>query len=138
MKPKGLVAAASITSQMSMLHAQAEQFEFVDQGDVHAAENIFEQLGHFRGARGADRHDLRDDLRVQSRGSAAARRIDAADDFRNLRQAVLLVAGIFALGRKGQEEIGRDCSWPFGPAAIGQRRPLASRIGSTSSSVVPG
>ena len=55
----------------------------------------------------ADRHHARNDLRVQPCGRAPARRIDAADDFGNLRQAELLVAGIFALGRKGQIEIGR-------------------------------
>ena len=94
-----------MTSQMSTAHAQAEHFQFVDQSDVHAAEDIFEQLGHFRGAGGADRNDARHDLGVKRHGGAAAGWIDAADDLGNLRQAELLVAGIFALGRKGQEEV---------------------------------
>ena len=29
-------------------HADAELFEFVDQGDIDAAINVFEELGHLR------------------------------------------------------------------------------------------
>ena len=75
MKPNGLVAAPSITSQMSIPMRRRKLLQFVDQRDVHAAENIFEQLGHFGGARGADRHNLRDDLRVK-RTAAACRWAD--------------------------------------------------------------
>ena len=89
-------------------HAQAELLQFVHQRDIDAAENVFEQLHHLGGARGADRNDLRNDLRVHAGGGASAWRIYSADDFGNLRQAELLVAGIFALGRKGQIEIGSD------------------------------
>ncbi len=32
-------------------HAQAEQLEFIDQRDVHAAVDIFEKLGHLGGSR---------------------------------------------------------------------------------------
>ena len=91
-----------------MSHAQAEHLQFVDQRDVDAAKNIFKQLGHFRGARGADRHDTRNNLRVNRLRGAAARRIHAADDLGNLRQPELLVAGIFALRRKRQKEIAGD------------------------------
>jgi len=49
----------------------------------------------------------------------------------------MLVAGIFAFWRKGQKKIARDISLSM-PVVIGQRRPLFSRIGNTSSSVVPG
>src|SRR5580700_10266729 len=88
-------------------HAKAEEFEFVDESDVHAAEDVFEELGHFGGAGSADGNDASDDLPVKRDRRAAAGRIDAADDFGNLRQAELLVAGIFALGRKREEEIER-------------------------------
>ena len=57
MKPKGLVAAASMTSQMSMPMRRPSMLELVHQGDIHAAEDVFQQLGHLRGPRGADRHD---------------------------------------------------------------------------------
>ncbi len=89
-------------------HAQAEHFQLVDQRDVDAAEDVFEQLGHFGGSRRADRNDLGDDRGVESDGCAAARRVGAADDFRNLRQAVLLVAGIFAFWRESEEEVARN------------------------------
>ena len=88
------------------VHARSQKFEFVDEGDVDAAKNIFEQLGHFRGARGADGNDFGDHLGVDGESGAAAGRIDAADDFGNLRQAILLVAGIFAFRGKGQEKVG--------------------------------
>ncbi len=121
------------------VHAQGELLQFVDQRDVHAAENIFKQLDHLRRARRADRHDFRDDLRVEVHGRLALGGIDAADHFRNLRQAELLVAGIFALGRKRQVKIGRACFRRFGAArpADTSSRPFRGS-GSTSSSVVPG
>ena len=119
------------------IHAQAKLLQLVHQRDVHAAKYIFEQLHHLRRARGADRNHLRNDLRVESRGGAAARRIRSANHFRNLRQAVLLVAGIFALGRKGKIEIGSDV-FRIWAVRHGQRKPPFSRIGRTNSSVVPG
>src|ERR1700676_5023566 len=90
------------------IHAQAEHFQLVHQCDIYAAENILEQLGHFRGARGADRNDFSDHLAVKGERGARAGGIYTTNDFRDLRQAILLVAGIFALGRKGEEKIARD------------------------------
>ena len=51
---------------------------------------------------------LDDNLRVERLRRAAAGRIHAADDFGNLRQAKLFVAGVFALRRERQEKIARD------------------------------
>jgi len=34
-----------MTSPDINAHGAIDQFQFVDQGDVHAAENVFEQLG---------------------------------------------------------------------------------------------
>src|SRR6266851_1942710 len=68
------------------VHSKAELFEFVDQRDVHAAENIFEQLGHFRRARRAYRNDAGNNLCVQRLRGASARRIQSANNFWNLRQ----------------------------------------------------
>ena len=85
------------------IHAQAELLQLVHQRDVHAAEDVFEQLDHFGGARGADGNDV--SRRSARRGPrrASAGRIDAANDFGNLREAELFVAGIFALRREGQD-----------------------------------
>src|ERR1700730_4381946 len=79
-------------------HTQAEHLEFVDQCDVDAAKDIFQELGHFRSARGADRDHFCHYLRVESKRGTAAWRIDPADDFGNLRQAILLVSRIFSFG----------------------------------------
>ncbi len=44
------------------VHLVAHQRDFVDQSDVDCAKRVFEQLDHFRNARGADRHDRGHDL----------------------------------------------------------------------------
>ena len=51
MKPNGLVAAASITSQMSMPMRVEDHLELVDQGDVDGAEDVLQQLGRLGRAR---------------------------------------------------------------------------------------
>src|SRR5579872_1889775 len=89
-------------------HAQAEHFELVDHRDIDAAEDVLEQLGHFGGSRRADWDNFGDDRGVERYRRAPARGIGAANDLRNLRQAVLFVAGIFALWREGEEEIAGD------------------------------
>ena len=52
-------------------HAQAEQLEFVDQGDVHAAVNVFEQLGHLRRGRRGNRDDAVEDRAIERGGQFA-------------------------------------------------------------------
>ena len=87
------------------IHAQAELLKLVDQGDVDAAENIFQELGHFRGAGRADSHDASHHLGVERLSGAAAGGIQTADDLGDLRQTKLLVARILALRRKSEVEI---------------------------------
>src|SRR3984957_11536681 len=89
-------------------HAQTEHLQFVDQRNVDATEDVLEQLGHFRGSRGANGHDAGYNLRVDRLRGAPARWIHAADDFWNLRQPKLFVAGIFALGRERKKEIAEN------------------------------
>src|SRR6202022_4955993 len=76
--------------------------------------------GHFRSTRGADGNDFSDYLGVKRECGAGAGGIDTTNDFRDLRQAILLVAGIFALGRKGEEKIARDVFvlWANGDFAV--------------------
>ena len=90
------------------VHTQAELFEFVHQGDVHAPENIFKQLRHFGRARRTHRHDAGHHLRVQRLRRAPTRRIQSANHFWNLRQPKLFVSWIFALRRKRQVKIARN------------------------------
>src|SRR4029077_6989061 len=90
------------------IHAQAKLFEFIYERDIHAAENIFEELHHFGGARGVDGNHFRDDLRVQPCSGASAGRIHATNYFGNLREAELFVAGIFPLRGESEIKIGSD------------------------------
>jgi len=55
MKPKGLEEAASITSQTSTPMRKQSILSSLTRGDVDAAEDIFEELGHFRGAGSSSR-----------------------------------------------------------------------------------
>src|ERR1700722_12671173 len=75
------------------IHAQAKLFQFVYERNIHAAEDIFEELHHFGGARGTDGNHFRDDLGVQPCRSASAGRIHATHYFGNLREAELSVTG---------------------------------------------
>src|SRR5262249_27325030 len=90
------------------IHAEAELLEFVDHGDVDAAEDVLHELDHFGRAGGGDGDDFGNDLRVHQGCGAPAGRIHTADNFRDLGQAVLFIAGVFALGREGEIEIGSD------------------------------
>src|SRR6202043_3603374 len=70
---------------------------------------------HLGCARGTYRNYLRNDLCVKSRSRAPAGRIDAAHNFGNLRQSILLISRIFAFRRKGQIKISRSILRPFPP-----------------------
>ncbi len=79
-------------------HAHAKLLELVDQRDIDAAIDVFEELGHL-GHRGrADRDHAAKDGAVkcgrQFRGDRAA----AADHFGNIVACDGVVAGVFALG----------------------------------------
>jgi hypothetical protein len=89
------------------IHAQAELLQFVNQRDIHAAKDIFEQLP-ISAARGADGNYFRDDLGIES----ARLRVRWQDSrhqttLGNLREAELLVTRIFPL-RESEIEIGGD------------------------------
>ena len=84
MKPKGLVLAASMTSQMSMSMRSHSMQQLVDERDVHAAEDVLEQLGHLGGARRRDRHDCVEEALVERDRDLRALRRDAADDLRRV------------------------------------------------------
>ncbi len=107
-KPKGLGGGGVNHFPDVNVHARCEQLQFVDQSNVHAAEDVFQQLGHFGRASGTDGNHLGHNLRVNRERRAAAGRIGTADYFGNLGKSILFVAGIFAFGREGQEEIRRN------------------------------
>src|SRR5207245_4114989 len=46
-------------------HPQAQQLEFIDQRNVHAAVDVFEKLGHLRRRRRRNRHDAVENCTVE-------------------------------------------------------------------------
>ena len=87
------------------VHRVVDDLEFVDEGDVDAAVDVFEQLGGFSGAAGRDGHDLLDGGGVESDclfetlwGVTTNHLGDAAD-------VAVGVAWVFTLGRKGEMKV---------------------------------
>ena len=87
-------------------HAHAELLELVDQGDVDAAVDVFEQLGHLGDGRAADRNHAAEDGAVQGGGQLGSRGAAAADDLGNVVAGDGVVAGIFALRREDHVHAG--------------------------------
>ena len=116
-------------------HAHAELLQLVDQRDVDAAVDVLEQLGHLRDGRAADRNDAAEDGAVEARGKLGSSRAAAANDLGNVVTGNGLVAGVFALRRKGDvnPSVVASCERLSSP----WRLPF-SRSGTTISSVVPG
>lgn len=87
------------------VHPQAEHFQFVDQGDVDAAEDVFQQLGHLGGFGGAYRHQLLDGPLVKGGARLQAGRGVAADHLGDVAGVEVLAAGVFPLRGIDQEEV---------------------------------
>ena len=105
-----------------------EHRELVDERDVHVAERVLEQLHQLGLAGRCHRHDLVDERAVERARTVGTRRgVDARDDLRRVHEIPLGVARVDALGRVAEEEVDA------GAQAAG-----SSRIGRSSSSVVPG
>ena len=107
-------------------HPVVEHLQLVDQGDVDRPVGVLEDLAGLGDLGAGDRHDLGHDLAVERRGELEASRVEAADDLGDRRRREVGIARVLALGAEGQEEV---------PAGA---RPSASRIGRTTSRVVPG
>ena len=105
MKPNGLVAAASTTSQTLMpsrSHISASSFT----RPMFTARNVFSSSFTISATCGrADLDDRVDRRRVERLGERRARRRRAADDLRHVARREVRVARIDALGRERQEEI---------------------------------
>ena len=68
LKSKGL-GFGSVDDFMNVdAHAHAKLLELVDQGDIDAAIDVFEQLGHLRDRGAADRNDAAEDGAVEGGG----------------------------------------------------------------------
>src|SRR5580658_9069508 len=82
------------------VHAQAEHFEFVDQRDVDATINIFEELRHLRRSGRRHRNSAAENSAIKRGGDGAGLRVEPANDLRNIMTRYLCVAGILTLGRE--------------------------------------
>ena len=119
-------------------HAHGQHLQLVDQRDVHAAKNIFQQLGHFRGARRTDRHHPRPPSgRTAPPPRARWGGFTPPTTLGICARPYCLFPGSSRSGENARKKSVAICSLS-GPCAIGHCKPLASRIGNTSSSVVPG
>ena len=87
------------------VHPLAEQLQLVDQGDVHAAEDVLQELGHLRLAGPLHRHDLGDGGGVQRRGKLRALPRIATHHFRDGGGVEARVSRVLALGREGEVEV---------------------------------
>src|ERR1700733_4380153 len=114
-------------------HAEAKQFQFVHQRDVHAAINIFQQLGHFRRcrARYAD-HAVKCNV-VESAGSLGRGTAQTPDHFWNVASVDAGIARVLTLRRiSHQNTVGDDgiANNPDTAGALDRRRDqLLSRTG---------
>src|SRR5579859_3069398 len=85
-------------------HAQAEDFEFVDQGDIHAAIDVFQQLGHLRYRWSGDRDSAIKDAAIQRAAQFRGRSVQPSYHLRYVAARNRVVARIFAFGREGDVE----------------------------------
>ncbi|EAU66011.1 hypothetical protein STIAU_4801 [Stigmatella aurantiaca DW4/3-1] len=87
------------------VHPVAEHLHLVDHGDVHAPEDVLQQLGELRHARGGHRNDFLERAGVEGLGHLEARGREATDDLRNGLRVEALVARVLTLGAEGQVEV---------------------------------
>ena len=123
---KGLVAAASMTSQMLRPMRPKSPFSSFTEDDVDAPVNVLQELRCFGDARVGHRHDAIDDHSVQGRCHFTAGWSQTPDHLGMVR---VLKSWLFGSSRSGEK-----ARWKSRPA----RRPPASRMGRSTSSVVPG
>ena len=103
--PNGFVAAASTTSQTSMLHPVAQLRELVDERDVDGAVDVLEQLRQLGGLGCRDLVHRVDRGAVDVGRRLRRGRVDAADDLRRRLRRPVLAARVDALGRHREVEV---------------------------------
>ena len=87
------------------VHPLAEQLHLVDQRDVHAAEDVLQQLGQLRFAGPLHRHHLGDGAGVERAGHLGALARESAYHLGNRRGVEARVSRVLALRREGEEEV---------------------------------
>src|SRR5262249_2559973 len=86
-------------------HGLENHLQLIHKCDVHGAISVFQDFASFRYAGAAYRDDAFNDRLIQRHGQFAADGVHTADDLRNVASRVDGVAGVFAFGAEGQEEI---------------------------------
>ena len=97
-----------MTSQISMPIASATILSSLTRAMLTRAEDVFDELGHFRDLGGGDGNDLLEGRAVEGDpGFQACSRV-AADDFRDVGGGELGIAGILAFRGIDDEDLGAD------------------------------
>ena len=86
-------------------HGRVNDFQFIYEGDVDAAENVLEKLGSFRNTARRNRHDGLDRPAIKLHRLFEASRRQASDELRNVADFAVGIGRVFAFRREGQMEI---------------------------------
>jgi hypothetical protein len=86
-------------------HPVEDDLELVDEGDVHRAEDVLQELGRLRDLGAGDRHDPVHRRAVERDRRVQRRLIDAPHHLGDVLGAEVLVAGVLALGREGEKVV---------------------------------
>ncbi len=105
MNPNGFVAARVEHLPDVDSHAVVDHLELVDQGDVHRAEDVLQQLGGLGGAGVRHPHHAGHHLLVELLRQVAGDLVGAADQLGDVRRRKIGVARVLALRRVGEEEV---------------------------------
>ena len=106
MESKGLALGRSNDIPQVDIEFVAEAGHLVHQGNVDMAVRVFEKFGHLRLARPLGGHDRVDESTIKSGSHGGAGSGMATDDLGRVAHAKGGVAGVNALGTKGQVEVG--------------------------------
>ncbi len=87
-------------------HPHAKLLELVDQGDIDAAIDVFEELGHLGDGGTADGDGAAEDGAVHGGGQFTGFGAASADDLGNVVAGDAVVAWVFALWREGDMDAG--------------------------------
>ena len=119
MKPKGLVAAASMTSQTSISSRSQSCASSLTRAMLTERKMFSSSFASSAGSGPESDDDLVADLAVELRGPLGALVGQAADDLRGGADRVVGAARVDPLGREGEVEVARrpSCPTPRGSAA---------------------
>ncbi len=89
-------------------HAVGDDLHLVDEPDVDRAMDVLQQLGHFGGAGGTDRHHLLDRAGIKRDAGLRAVGGDAAANLRDVPGTEPRIARVFPLRRENEKDVFAD------------------------------